>query len=73
MKVESANGRTACLIYCGDQKYRIRIYDEHKLSMFKDYEIRHFDLFFTIDDEDAYLYEDGEKLWLDNSSNTLGK
>ena len=73
MKVESANGRTACLIYCGDQKYRIRIYDEHNSSMFKDYDIRHFDLFFTIDDEDAYLYEDGERLWLDNSSNTLGK
>ena len=72
MKIESANGREACLIYCGDDQYRIRIYDKHKLGMFKDYDIRHFDLFFEIKYEDAYLYEDGNRLWIDHSLETLG-
>jgi hypothetical protein len=72
MKIESANGREACLIYCGDDQYRIRIYDKHKLGMFKDYDIRHFDLFFEIKDEDAYLYEEGDQQWIDHSPETLG-
>lgn len=73
MNIKSANGLTGCLIYCGDNQYCIRIYDEHNPNMFKDYDIRHWDLFFRIDDEDAYLYEDGDKCWLDNSPETLGK
>lgn len=72
MKVESANGRTACLIYCGDGEYRIRIYDKIKLGMFNDYDIKHSDLFFNINDEDAFLYEDGDEKWIDHSPSTLG-
>lgn len=70
MKIESANGRTACLIYCGDGQYKIRV---NKSGTFKDYDIRHSDLFFEIQDEDAYLYEQDDKLWLDHSPQTLGK
>ncbi len=74
MKIKAANSLTGCLIYCGDGQYRVRIYDEHKLSMFKDYDIRHCDLFFEINDEDAYLYEDEQgKCWIDHSPQTLGK
>lgn len=73
MKITSANGLTACLIYCSEGNYKIRIYDDHKLATFKDYDVRHCDLFFEINDEDAYLYEDGENLWLDHSPATLGK
>lgn len=72
MKSELANGRVGCLIYCADGQYRVRIYDEHKLSMFKDYDIKHCDLFFTITDEDAHLYEDGDRCWIDHSPETLG-
>ena len=73
MKVESANGRVGCLIYCGDGQYRIRIYDPVKLSMFKDYDIAHCDLFFEINDEDAYIYEtDDGKMYIDHSPSTLG-
>ena len=73
MKIESANGKEGCLIYCGDCKYRIRFYDDMKMGMFKDYDIAHCDLFFTVNDEDAYLYEheDG-KMYLDHSPETLG-
>ena len=72
--IKSANGLTGCLIYCADGKYRIRVYDEHKLGMFEDYDIRISDLFFTINDEDATLYEDslsGIKT-IDHSPATLG-
>ena len=72
MKIESANGRTACLIYCGPGQYKIRVCDPHKLDTFKDYDLRHSDLFFEIRDEDAYLYEQDDRLWLDHSPQTLG-
>ena len=72
LKIKSANGLTGCLIYVGNDQYKIRVYDDHKLSMFKDYDIKHSDLFFEISDEDAYLYEDGEHCWIDHSPNTLG-
>tara|TARA_R110000868_G_scaffold177887_1_gene417041 strand:+ start:46 stop:276 length:231 start_codon:yes stop_codon:yes gene_type:complete len=71
--LKTANGLTGCLIYCADDKYRIRVYDEHKLGMFEDYDIAISELFFTINDEDAHLYEDdnGDK-WLDHNPATLG-
>lgn len=70
--IKSANGLTGCLIYCGDDKYCIRVYDEHKLGMFEDYSIAISDLFFTITDEDAYLYEDSDgKKWIDHNPETL--
>jgi hypothetical protein len=72
--IKSANGLTGCLIYCAtDNKYIIRVYDEHKLGMFEDYDIAISELFFTINDEDAHLYEDdnGDK-WLDHNPATLG-
>lgn len=72
MKIESAHGRTACLIYCGPGKYKIRVWDPTKLGTFKDYDLRHSDLFFEIRDEDAYLYEENDKLWLDHGPQTLG-
>ena len=72
--IGSANGLVGCLIYCADGQYRIRVYDEHKLGMFEDYDIRISDLFFEITDEDAHLYVDettGQK-YLDHSPDTLG-
>lgn len=72
--IKSANGLVGCLIRCGDGKYCIRVYDEHKLGMFEDYDIKISDLFFEIRDEDAYLYVDettGRK-WLDHNPDTLG-
>lgn len=72
MKIESAHGRTACLIYCGSGQYKIRVWHPNKLGTFADYDIRHSDLFFEIQDEDAYLYEQDDKLWLDHSPQTLG-
>ena len=72
MKIESANGRTACLIYCGSGKYKIRVWDPRKLGTFKDYDIGHSYLFFEIRDEDACLYEQDDKLWLDHGPQTLG-
>lgn len=73
MKIDSANGKNACLIYCGDGNYRIRIYHKSDKSDFKDYEIAHSDLWFKIKDEDAFLYEDDDgKMWIDHSPATLG-
>ena len=73
MKVKSADRMHACLIVCTDQKRRIRIYDENNLGVFKDYDVRHSDLWFDINDEDAYLYEDGDRMWIDHSPATLGE
>jgi hypothetical protein len=64
-----ANNKVGCLIYCGDEQYRIRFYNPDK--SFKDYDIKISDLFFKIDDEDAYLYEDDDKCWIDHSPSTL--
>lgn len=72
--IRSANGLVGCLIWCADGQYRIRVYDEHKLGMFGDYDIRISDLFFTINDEDAHLYVDettGRK-YIDHNPETLG-
>lgn len=56
MKYENANGKTGCLIWCADDNYRIRIYNDD--LTFNDYDIKHSDLFFKITDGDAFLYED---------------
>jgi hypothetical protein len=70
MKIKSANGLTGCLIYCADQVYRIRIYADG--GDFIDYDIQHNDLLFTICDEDAYLYSNNDRFWIDHSTETLG-
>jgi len=76
-KLISAKGLTGYLIYCGDGQFRIRIYDQQnyaieRVATFKDYDIKHSDLFFEISDDDAYLYENGDKCWIDHGPDTLG-
>jgi hypothetical protein len=71
MKVKSANGCEGVLIYCGDDNFRIRVY--HEDNSFTDYDILHNDLVFTINDSDAYFYEDEVgRCWIDHSPETLG-
>ena len=70
MKIESVNGREACLIRCADGAYRIRLYTA--VGVFKDYDIMHNDIWFEINDDDCFLYEDGENAWIDHSPSTLG-
>lgn len=70
MKVTNANGTDACLIYCADGQYRIRVYKT--FEDFIDYDIKHSDLLFTINDLDASFYSDGDIHWIDHSPETLG-
>lgn len=71
--VKSANKVEACLLYCMDGKFRIRVYDKENKDVFDDYDILHNDLFFKINDKDAYFYEDENgKKWIDHSPETLG-
>lgn len=76
MNVKSANGVECCLIYCADDQYRIRVYKKDAQHSFVDYDIATSDLFFTINDEDAYFYESDsgsvKRAWIDHSSQTLG-
>ena len=69
--IGSANGKKGILIWCADNKFRIRLTDEN--GCFEDLNIMHCDLSFEIQDEDAYIYEDmnGRK-YLDHSPETLG-
>lgn len=71
MKVKGAKGIEGCLIYIhGANKYMFRVYDE---KTFKDYDIYHSDLFITITDPEACLYEhDDGRLMLDHNPETLG-
>jgi hypothetical protein len=69
---KSANGTECCLIYCGDGQYRIRVYSKDAENSFKDYDILHNDLFFTICDEDAHFYELGDRMWIDHAPSTFG-
>lgn len=64
----SANQTKCYLIYTGED-YLIRVYG--KDYTFKDYSILHSDLGFVIDDEDAFLFEDGDKLWIDHAPHDL--
>lgn len=70
-KVTSANGVKGCIIDSPVSGPFFRVYDE--FHNFRDYEIRHSDLFITIDDEDACFHEhpDGS-ITLDHSPETLG-
>lgn len=71
MRVKSADGLAGCLIYCGDQVYRFRVYEDD--GSFKDYDLLHSDLSVVIQDKDAYLYDDyGGTAKLDHSPETLG-
>jgi len=66
MKIESADKIKGILINsCG--KFLFRVYGKN--GEFKDYDIAHNDLSITINDSDAYFYDD-EKL--DHSPETLG-
>ena len=71
MDIKSANGVRGCILDSFDGTYFFRVYN--KDFTFKDYDLHHCDLFVTIDDADAYFYEDGDNLRLDHSPATLGK
>lgn len=68
--IRTADGLRACLIHSLD-KYFIRIYGED--GKFEDMDILTYDLSFTIDDPDAFIYqdEDGNR-FIDHSPETLG-
>lgn len=72
LKIKSANGVKGCL-FVESGIAIFRVYDKHsKPASFVDYELRHSDLFVTIDDLDAYFYKDVHVNLLDHSPNTLG-
>ena len=67
---KSANGVEGCLIRGHDGTYYFRVYDaDHN---FRDYELAHSDLTVTIDDEDAFFYDDEFTARLDHAPATLG-
>ena len=70
MKIKSANGVEGFLIWCGDNKFRFRVYPEE--GGFIDYDILHCDLQVNINDADAYFYTEGDRNILDHSPETLG-
>lgn len=70
MKITSANGATGCLLRVGFSEWVFRVYEDG--AGFKDYDLHHSDLQFTICDPDASFYEDGERLTLDHNPETLG-
>jgi hypothetical protein len=69
MVIKSANGATGCLLRVGFSEFVFRVYED---GSFKDYDLIHSDLQFTICDPDAAFYEDGDNLKLDHSPETLG-
>lgn len=72
MSITSAKGVEGQLIYSMDGKYYFRVYHKDAGKTFTDYELLHYDLTITINDDDAYFYDrDGEKS-LDHSPATLG-
>ena len=66
----SAQGVTGYLIYCGDHRYRFRVYTD--AGEFTDYDILHSDLAVTITDEDAVFYSDDTGNRLDHRPETFG-
>lgn len=70
MKITSANGATGCLLRVGFSEWVFRVYEDD--GGFKDYDLHHSDLQFTICDPDASFYEDGDILKLDHNPKTLG-
>lgn len=72
MKITSADGVNGILIYVHvANTYVFRVYD-HPNNTFKDYDLLHSDLSITINDSDASFYEQGERMSLDHSPETLG-
>jgi hypothetical protein len=69
MKAQSANGVTGHLIQIFTGQTVFRVYDDN--HDFVDYDLRHSDLAVTINDEDAFFYQDINSL--DHSPTTLGK
>ena len=71
MKIESADGKEGYLIWCGGDRYVLRIYKDapHK---FTDYDIRHSDMRVKIADTDAFFYTDEQGSRIDHSPETLG-
>lgn len=69
MNISSANGVPGVLCQSYGGQYFIRIYNE---TGFKDYLLRHGDLSITINDDDAFFYENGEESYIDHSLSTLG-
>lgn len=69
-----ANGKTGHLLRGPDGHYSFRVYRDHVKYKFTDYELTHFDLMVTIEDDDSafYRYEDGTKC-LDHAPETLGR
>lgn len=71
-KIMPANGVKGCLLDIGGTPV-FRVYDNTDKSKFIDYEIAHCDLQVTIDDTDAYFYNNMQGLdILDHSPATLG-
>lgn len=54
--IASANGKTGCLIKSGSALYFREYFDMENGLKHKDYKINHSDLFVTIADSDAFLY-----------------
>lgn len=70
MTPKSAKGLRGHIIDCFDGIYYFRVYDaDHN---FVDYHLRHVDLIVTIEDDDAFLYEDEAGARLDHAPSTLG-
>jgi len=71
VKIESADGREGCLIWCGGDRYVFRIYTKAP-DQFVDYDLRHSDMTIKIVDPDAFFYSDKTGEWIDHSPATLG-
>ena len=71
MKIESADGREGCLIWCGGDRYVFRVYTAAP-DEFVDYDICHSDMVVVIRDPDAYFYTDGTDARVDHAPATLG-
>ena len=70
MKIQSADGQEGYLIWCGNNRYVFRVYDEN--HEFVDYDILHCDMRVKIMDSDAFFYTDGDIAQVDHSPDTLG-
>jgi len=42
-------------------------------NTYTDYDIFHYDMNITIDDDDAHIYKDGDEYYIDYSPETLGE
>ncbi len=70
MNIQPANNTEGCLIYVhGSNTHVFRVYSG---GTFKDYDLLHCDLCVKITDVDAAFYDNGVRLTLDHSPETLG-